>query len=39
MVYSGWVPKKLLVEITTDPNGVLDFEKYIGNNCELQPGE
>ena len=34
-----WVPKKLEVELQMDVDGVHDFEKMRGNNCELQPGE
>ena len=39
MVFDNWVPKKLQVEITVDANAVHDYEKYVGNNAEHQPGE
>ena len=39
IVFDEWVPKKLEVELQMDVDGIHDFEKLRGNNCELQPGE
>jgi len=39
IVFDEWVPKKLEIELQMDVDGIHDFEKLKGNNCELQPGE
>ena len=39
IVFDEWVPKKLEVELQMDVDGIHDFEKLRGNDCELQPGE